>query len=413
MPHNNFGKIQLSDISGKVQCRLINMTMTGKEKLYFLLDAIVDARDIAPSGQPLVIDPVNDLNRKYRPIELIQLFTKLVKDEKVLRVIQAPSWTKEDDIIRNLDPYDYADDGCWHIELLPSFAEYFFRTQSEPEYFEFTGRKPTPIKVEDKEIDQWLERKNEETLKKIRQVVLVLNSEWQLRDEDTFKIPIEKLVKDWVDNERELEAVLSNLHNRKIIEVSRKLGETPPTNDLNKPQGSIWATIIDQPEIIRREDTQIRLFTKKFDYLVNKLHTIAAESGNAEKTIPTTQQSSTGIEWQEDFQWHGNDFVFGDYGKATFVSPDRKKLFRLLTDAKGHWVTVQKMVKETEKDEGTYIRPTLGQIERQLDSKIRKHISIPSTQEDDAGQKPSQGAYRLKFVSKPQQPQHTSVKKSP
>lgn len=395
MPHNNFGKIQLSDISGKVQCRLINMTMTGKEKLYFLLDAIVDARDIAPSGQPLVIDPVNDLNRKYRPIELIQLFTKLVKDEKVLRVIQAPSWTKEDDIIRNLDPYDYADDGCWHIELLPSFAEYFFRTQSEPEYFEFTGRRPTPIKAEDKEIDQWLEKKDKETLKKIWQVIFVLNSEWQLRDEDTFKIPIEKFVKDWTDNERELESILTNLHNRKIIEVSRKLGETPPTDDPNKPQGSIWATIKDQPEIIRKEDAQIRLSTKKFGYLVNKLRSLVAEN---KVGSPTIHQTSADIEWQDNFLWQGNDFVFGNYGKIAFVESDRKKLFKLLTDAKGNWVTVQKMEKEV----GKNIRPTIGQIEQKLGSELKKHVSIPSTQEDNAGQKPSQGAYRIKFVSKPQ-----------
>jgi hypothetical protein len=29
--------------------------MTGKEKLYFLLDAIEDARPLAPSGQPVLI----------------------------------------------------------------------------------------------------------------------------------------------------------------------------------------------------------------------------------------------------------------------------------------------------------------------------------------------------------------------
>ncbi len=73
------------DISGKP----MNMTMSGKEKLYFLLDAIIDAKNIAPSGQPLLIDPTNDLNRKYRGIELEQLFTKLENDEKVLRALSS------------------------------------------------------------------------------------------------------------------------------------------------------------------------------------------------------------------------------------------------------------------------------------------------------------------------------------
>ena len=54
--------------------------MNGKEKIYFLLDVINDARAITPAGQPLIIDPTNDLNRKYRDIELKQLFVKLEKD---------------------------------------------------------------------------------------------------------------------------------------------------------------------------------------------------------------------------------------------------------------------------------------------------------------------------------------------
>lgn len=60
--------------------------MNGKQKLYFLLNAIEDAKSIAPSGQPIIIDPYNDLNDKIRDVELTQLFAKLEKDEQVLRV---------------------------------------------------------------------------------------------------------------------------------------------------------------------------------------------------------------------------------------------------------------------------------------------------------------------------------------
>lgn len=117
--------------------------MIGKEKIYFLLDAIDDARVLAPSGQPLLIDPTNDLNRRYRDIELSQLFTKLATDERILKILKAPNRTKDLDIIENLDPYDHADDGCWHIELLPAFDNYFLKIQQEPRYQEFTGKKPT------------------------------------------------------------------------------------------------------------------------------------------------------------------------------------------------------------------------------------------------------------------------------
>jgi len=116
--------------------------MNGKEKIYFLIDALDDTRTITPAGQPLIIDPTNDLNRNYRDIELAQLFIKLANDEKILKVLKAPSRTKEIDIIEDLDPYDHADDGCWHIELLPSFDSYFSKIKLEPEYQDFTGYKP-------------------------------------------------------------------------------------------------------------------------------------------------------------------------------------------------------------------------------------------------------------------------------
>lgn len=116
--------------------------MSGKEKIYFLLNRIDDIRAIAPAGQPLIIDPTNDLNRNYRDIELAQLFIKLANDEKILKVLKAPSRTKEIDIVEDLDPYDHADDGCWHIELLPAFDKYFAKIRLEPEYQEFTGYKP-------------------------------------------------------------------------------------------------------------------------------------------------------------------------------------------------------------------------------------------------------------------------------
>jgi len=116
--------------------------MNGKEKIYFLLDVINDARAITPAGQPLIIDPTNDLNRKYRDIELKQLFVKLEKDERVLKILQVPSWKKTIPDELDPDPYDHADDGCWHIELLPAFDSYFLKIQQEPEIQEFTGNKP-------------------------------------------------------------------------------------------------------------------------------------------------------------------------------------------------------------------------------------------------------------------------------
>lgn len=128
--------------------------------------------------------------------------------------------------------------------------------------------------------------------------------------------------------------------------------------------------------------------------------------GPIAKALPNSQVVS--VEWLDDFVWQGNTFVFGDYGNITFSSTDKKNLFKTLTDARGDWTTIENMEKETGKNGVSYIRSTIGQIEKRFKPKLRKHVSIPSTREDedDVGTKPDQGkgAYRIKFTIEPQQP---------
>ena len=119
--------------------------MSGKQKLYFLLGAIEDARILAPSGQPLKIHATHDLKKKYRGVELDQLFTKLEKDEKVIKIIKVGNRIKE---VGSKYGLNEPDDGCWHIELLPSFDDYFVKNQEEPEYQEFTGKTPNKRKAQ-------------------------------------------------------------------------------------------------------------------------------------------------------------------------------------------------------------------------------------------------------------------------
>jgi hypothetical protein len=116
------------------------------------------------------------------------------------------------------------------------------------------------------------------------------------------------------------------------------------------------------------------------------------------KRITTNYLVDIHAEWQDDFVWQDKNFIVGDYGSVDLKSPIRLKLFSMLTEAKGNWVKVQDMRAETGKD-ASFIRSTLGQIEKQFKPDLRKHLSIPSTKEDNLGNKPSQGAYRLKFKS--------------
>jgi hypothetical protein len=120
--------------------------MSGKEKLYFLLERIIDARDVTPLGQLLIIDPTNDLNRKYSDLELVNLFTKLEKDEKAVKVLQIPSRLQKEEIID--DPFVYQEpvkqnDNCFHIQLLPTFDNFYNKIQQETEYQKFTGKTPS------------------------------------------------------------------------------------------------------------------------------------------------------------------------------------------------------------------------------------------------------------------------------
>lgn len=120
--------------------------MSGKQKLYFLLNRIDDVRAISRSGQTLKLDPIYNLRNNFRKDELANLFVKLDLEEKVIKLIKAPQREKGE--LEELDPYDFTDDGCWYIELLPKFDRYFLEIQQEPDYEEYSGRKSTQKRAE-------------------------------------------------------------------------------------------------------------------------------------------------------------------------------------------------------------------------------------------------------------------------
>lgn len=112
--------------------------MTGKEKVYFLLNRIEDKRVLTPKGQPILIHPASDLSNNYSIVELSQLFAKLEKDEQILKVLKESARG----LSASLDPYADFEDGCYHLEVLPRFDEYFAKIRLEPEYQESSGKRP-------------------------------------------------------------------------------------------------------------------------------------------------------------------------------------------------------------------------------------------------------------------------------
>lgn len=115
--------------------------MNGKQKLYFLLEAINNARIITAKDRPIYIHPTNDLNNRLTQVELIQLFYKLSIEEKICIVIQKPYDNK-----RKLVGLE----GYYVLGIFPAFDKYYLQIQQEPEYQEFTGKRYSTSKHQNK-----------------------------------------------------------------------------------------------------------------------------------------------------------------------------------------------------------------------------------------------------------------------
>lgn len=126
------------------------------------------------------------------------------------------------------------------------------------------------------------------------------------------------------------------------------------------------------------------------------LNEIKSKSRNQSVEIPLVKPVAKSAQpnWSDDFVWRGNEFVFGGYGSINFSSDDRKALFKTLTDARGNWIAISKLKGNKN---ANYVRATIKQIEDRFTPELRRHVSIPSTQDDDLEPKPSQGAYRMRF----------------
>lgn len=143
--------------------------MSGKEKLYFLLNRIYDQRVLTPSGQPILIHPLGDLNGNYPDLELLMLLKKLQDDLKVLKVTRTPLSEEEKGY------YPRYEDDYFGLELLPAFDEYLTQIQNEPEYQNYSSRRPTsskPTVTQPTPTDTTLDIIYEVTYTKAREVLI-------------------------------------------------------------------------------------------------------------------------------------------------------------------------------------------------------------------------------------------------
>jgi flagellar hook-associated protein FlgK len=101
----------------------------GKEKIYFLVNRLIDERDITPSGQLIGLHPTNDLNNLYLPQDFINLLDKLEKEENAAKFISLPT---DQTYLK------------YQVKLLPGFDKYVAKLEEDPGYLDWSGKKPKP-----------------------------------------------------------------------------------------------------------------------------------------------------------------------------------------------------------------------------------------------------------------------------
>jgi uncharacterized small protein (DUF1192 family) len=104
------------------------MSLHGKEKIWFLINRLIDEREVTSAGQPVALHPANDLNKHYLPTDFIQLTSKIQKDHKAIKLL-------------NTMPTDQTN-GKYLIELLPDFDNYVQELRKDPKYLDWVGEKP-------------------------------------------------------------------------------------------------------------------------------------------------------------------------------------------------------------------------------------------------------------------------------
>jgi hypothetical protein len=101
----------------------------GEEKIWFLVNTLDKERRVTPKSKPVALHPMNDLNNHYSKPDFIELFETLEQDSVAKLLNQFPT------------DQTY---GKYQIELLPGFDGYIEKLEENPEYLEWSGKKPKP-----------------------------------------------------------------------------------------------------------------------------------------------------------------------------------------------------------------------------------------------------------------------------
>ena len=104
------------------------MSLHGKEKIWFLVNRLLDERELTSAGHPVGLHPANDLNKHYLTQDLINITDKLEKEHNAVKLL-------------NVAPTDQTY-GKYLFELLPNFDSYVLELRKDPKYLDWIGEKP-------------------------------------------------------------------------------------------------------------------------------------------------------------------------------------------------------------------------------------------------------------------------------
>ncbi|QQR77475.1 MAG: hypothetical protein IPJ67_05125 [Candidatus Moraniibacteriota bacterium] len=117
------------------------------------------------------------------------------------------------------------------------------------------------------EIDTFLRELSDEAKKKLWKVVNALRLSQELSGSNEFPLPLDKIKRNKASDEDAREG-LSNLHERKIIEVTYRLKVK------YRPDEYVTKTIVELPDIFSYTGTRVRIDKDRFAYLEAKLRPI-------------------------------------------------------------------------------------------------------------------------------------------
>lgn len=240
----------------------------GEEKIWFLVNTLDKERKVTPKGKPVALHPMNDLNNHYPKIDFIQLLETLEQDNVAKLLNQLPT------------DQTY---GKYEIKLLPGFDSYVEKLEENPEYLEWSGKKPKPKNFfsPDRRVD--FSKSKEENKDKYISVGQI-DELMKLPKDERAKIEKDSLTQEHLDDITDYQDGLKKTGKA----MQKKIAETMKNIRIPMPDIPALANI---PDINRYMQTEVEVYAPPPNYQaqsVGLLKQLVEQQKQKDKTDKST-----------------------------------------------------------------------------------------------------------------------------